>query len=121
MSVRFPTTVEYIDNKLDLNVCLINNPIASFFVRVIGDSMKGAGIHSGDILIVDRAVKPIDNCVVVARLYEEFIVKRIKMNGSRLFLIPENSEYEPIEIQKGMSFEIWGVVIYSIHSMCSLL
>ncbi|MBT4482946.1 MAG: hypothetical protein HOC71_04625 [Candidatus Latescibacteria bacterium] len=79
--------------------------------------MKGAGIHSGDILIVDRAVEPINNCVVIARLDEEFIVKRIRMNGDRLSLIPENDEYEPIEIRDEMSFEVWGVVIYSLHSL----
>ena len=79
--------------------------------------MAIASIHSGDFLIVDRAVAPINNCVVMARLNEEFIVKRIKMNSSRLSLIPENDEYDPIEIQKGMSFEIWSVVTYSLHSL----
>ena len=117
MCDRFPTTVEYIDNKLDLNACLIKHPIATFFVRVSGDSMKGAGIHSGDILIVDRAVEPISNCVVIASLDEELIVKRFIMDGSRLFLIPDNDEYKPIEIREEMSFEIWGVVSYSLHSL----
>ena len=110
MCVRFPSTVEYIDNKLDLNSHLIKHPIATFFVRVTGDSMRGAGIHSGDILIVDRAVEPVNNCVVVARLDEEFIVKRIIMDGDRLFLISDNDEYEPIEIRDEISFEIWGLL-----------
>jgi len=81
------------------------------------DSMIDAGIHSGDILIVDRALEPVDNNVVIALINGELTVKRIRKVDDKLFLIADNSQYEPIQIQKEMDFEIWGVVTNVIHSL----
>ena len=79
--------------------------------------MKNAGINSGDILVVDRAVAPANNKIIVAILNGEFTVKRISKNKNGLFLVPENPNFEPIEIKDEMDFEVWGVVIYVIHKL----
>ena len=112
----FPSPADdYIDKNLDLNEYLIKHPAATFFVRVEGDSMVDAGIHSGDILIVDRTLEAINNKIVVAILDGEFTVKRIRKIKNELYLLPENSNFDPIEITEEMNFEVWGVVAYVIH------
>ena len=112
----FPSPADdYIDKNLDLNEYLIKHPAATFFVKVSGDSMIRAGIDTGDILIVDRAVEPVHNKIVVAVLDGEFTVKRFKIKGKRVFLVPENNEYPVIEIKEEMNFEVWGVVTNVIH------
>lgn len=116
VSAGFPSSAEnFIDKSLDLNELLIKHPTATFFIRVKGDSMINAGIHSDDILIVDRALSVSNNKIVIARLYDELTVKRIKVEGATLFLIPDNNEYQPMRITDSMDFEVWGVVTYVIH------
>ncbi len=113
----FPSPAEdHIEKKLDLNEHLIKHPSATFFVRVDGQSMKNSGINSGDILIVDRAITPRSGQVVVAILDGEFTVKRIKIMGKTIHLIPENPDYPFIEITPEIDFQVWGVVTYTIHS-----
>lgn len=114
----FPSPADdYVDRTLDLNDFLIRHPAATFFVRVAGDSMTGAGIRSGDILIVDRALAPENNRIVIAALNGELTVKRMRKEGGRIFLVPENDGYAPIEVTPEMQFEIWGVVAHVIHSV----
>jgi len=114
----FPSPADdFIDKHLDLNEHLIKHPSSTFFVKVKGDSMLGAGINSGDILIVDRSLEPKDKRIVVAVVNGDFTVKRISKKGDRLSLMAENPKYPAIEIKDGMEFEIWGVVIHVIHSV----
>lgn len=114
----FPSPADdYLDRKLDLNEFLIKHPASTFFVKVKGDSMVGAGINSGDILIVDRSLEPKDKRIVVAVVNGEFTVKRISIKGNRLSLLAENDKYPPIEIKDNMEFEVWGVVLHVIHSV----
>ncbi|MFP4459169.1 MAG: LexA family protein [Candidatus Zixiibacteriota bacterium] len=114
----FPSPAnDYIDRKLDLNELLIEHPTATFFVRVEGQSMTGAGIHHGDILIVDRALEAKDNKIVIAIIDGELSVKRIKIKGKKIALYPENPDYEPIEIDDAMDFMVWGVVKSVIHEV----
>ena len=116
ISAGFPSPADdYMDRKLDLNEYLIKHPAATFFVRVEGESMIGAGIHSGDILIVDRALEPADHKIVIAVLNGELTVKRIKKTKGKLCLIPDNSAYQPIEVTPEMNLEVWGVVTHVIH------
>lgn len=116
VAAGFPSPADdYIDKKLDLNDHLVKHPAATFFVRVHGDSMADAGIASGDILIVDRALDPRHGNIVVAALDGELTVKRLKKMGPRLFLAPENNAYPPLEITPERDLEIWGVVTYIIH------
>ncbi|MSS73894.1 MAG: translesion error-prone DNA polymerase V autoproteolytic subunit [Candidatus Latescibacteria bacterium] len=112
----FPSPAEdYIDKSLDLNDLVIQHPAATFFVRVEGDSMIDAGIHSGDVLVVDRALTPGNGRVVVAVVGGEFTVKRIRKVGDRLFLVPDNPDLDPLEISPETGFEVWGIVTYVIH------
>ncbi len=114
----FPSPADdYIEGKLDLNRHLIKHPAATFFVRVTGDSMIGAGIHSGDLLVVDRSLEAADRHVVVAVLDGELTVKRLFKQHGVLRLLPENLNYQPIEISGQHTFEIWGVVTSVIHSL----
>ncbi len=114
----FPSPADdYLEGKLDLNRHLIKHPAATFFVRVTGDSMIGAGIHSGDLLVVDRSLEPIDRNVVVAVLDGELTVKRLFKQNGVLRLLPENLNYQPIEITPQQTIEIWGVVTSVIHSL----
>ena len=112
----FPSpAADYGNQKLDLNEYLIPNPASTFLVRVEGESMIGAGIFPGDMLIVDRSKEVKDGLVVLAVINNEFTIKRYKKEGRKIFLIPENSEYTKIEVNEGMDFEVWGVVTNVIH------
>ena len=114
----FPSPADdYLEGKLDLNRHLIKHPAATFFVRVTGDSMIGAGIHSGDLLVVDRSLEPADKHVVVAVLDGELTVKRLFKQNGVLRLLPENLNYQPIEITPQQTIEIWGVVTSVIHAL----
>ncbi len=113
----FPSPADdYIDRTLDLNELLVKHPAATYFVRVSGNSMTGAGIRSGDILIVDRAETAVNNSIVIASLNGELTVKRYVQTVDGVYLLAESPEYEPVRITEEMDFEVWGVVIHVIHS-----
>jgi DNA polymerase V len=116
ISAGFPSPADdYIDRSLDLNELLIKNPPATFFVKVAGDSMTGAGINDGDTLIVDRSIEATNGRIVIAAVNGELTVKRlVKSNGS-CRLVAENSDYAPLEITEESQCEIWGVVTSVIH------
>ena len=114
----FPSPADdYIEGKLDLNRHFIKHPAATFFVRVSGDSMIEAGIHTGDILVVDRSLEAVDGNVIVAALDGELTVKRLSRRGETLRLLPANKDYQAIEIRTQQTFEIWGVVTNVIHAL----
>ncbi|MEM6614811.1 MAG: translesion error-prone DNA polymerase V autoproteolytic subunit [Cyanobacteria bacterium P01_C01_bin.72] len=118
VSAGFPSPAEdYIEGKLDLNQHLIPHPLATFFVRVSGDSMIGAGIHSGDLLIVDRSLSAREGSVIIAVVNGELLVKRLHFDGQQPCLMAENPEYSAIEITEAMDFQVWGVVTSVIHSL----
>ena len=118
VSAGFPSPADdYMEDRLDLNRYLVKHPAATFFVRASGDSMIGAGIHSGDILVVDRSLESGNNSVVIAVINGELTVKRITKSRGKLFLLPDNESYRPIEIRDGMEFEVWGVVTTVIHAL----
>ena len=112
------STDDHIESYLDLNEYLIKNPATTFFVRVSGHSMIGAGIHENDILIVDRKATPTNGKIIVAAIDGQLTVKRLqtKQDG-KLFLIPENPNFAPIEIKESNEVYIWGVVTNVIHSV----
>ena len=114
----FPSPADdYKEEKLDLNKYLIRNPAATYFVRVTGDSMIGAGIHSGDLLVVDRSVEPRDKKVVIANIDGDFTVKRIRIRRNKISLEPENADFTTQEIHPEADFEVWGVVTNVIHAL----
>ena len=98
---------------LDLNDLLIDNPTTTFFVRVSGDSMEGAGIFDGDYLIIDRSVEAKSGAIVVAAVFGELVVKRLTKHAGKTALVSENEAYEPILINNEEDVYLWGVVIGS--------
>ena len=114
----FPSPADdYKEDKLDLNKYLIKNPAATYFVRVTGDSMVGAGIHSGDLLVVDKSIEPVDKKVVIANINGELTVKRIRIRKNKIILESENDDYPSQEIKPETEFEVWGVVTNVIHAL----
>ena len=107
----FPSPADdYIDSALDLNKFLVRNPMATFLVRVSGDSMAGAGIHDGDILVVDRSEEAAHGKIVVLVLDGELTVKRLHLKNGHCMLIPENPRYRPIHVGSEQDLHVWGVV-----------
>jgi DNA polymerase V len=116
VSAGFPSPADdHLEERLDLNEYFIRHPAATFYVRASGDSMRGAGIFDGDLLIVDRSAACADGSIVVARLGDEFTLKRLIKQGNRIFLRPENDAFEPIEVTEDSDCEIWGRVIGSVR------
>lgn len=112
----FPAPADdLVERALDINDLVVKNPASTFFVWVEGDSMEGAGIFSGDVLVVDRAIEPQENKIVVAAVYGEMVVKRLKKIDEHLCLYSENSAYTPIAINETEDCYIWGVVVGSVR------
>lgn len=105
------------EDDVDLNARLAPRPGSTFLVTVKGESMLGAGIHDGDLLVVDRAAEARNGKVVVAALNGELTVKRLEKTAKGLRLLPENPEFQPIPVPKDASFHIWGVVTNVIHKV----
>ena len=117
VAAGFPSPAEqYAEMPLDLNELLVRNPPATYFVRASGDSMIGAGIRSGDILVVDRSLDAADGSIVIANVDGEFTVKffRSGPDGS-VRLEPANPRYRAITFREGMEFRLFGVVTAMIH------
>jgi DNA polymerase V len=116
----FPSPADdYLEERLDLNKHLIKHPAATYYARAEGDSMIGAGVYPGDILIVDKAIEAVNNKIIVAWLNSEFTVKRYYIDDrlGKVYLVSENPSYYPHEITPEMDFMIWGVVTYNIHQL----
>ena len=113
----FPSPAEDIREKLDLIQLLVRHKASTFFFRVSGVSMVDAAMDEGDIIIVDRAIDPYNNCMAVCYIDGEYTVKRVEMLDGKVRLMPaneQNTKYQPIEVQPENQFIIWGVVTYVI-------
>lgn len=109
---------DYMERGIDLNEQLIHNKPATFFLRMRGDSMAGAGIFDGDTIIVDRSIKAVSGKVVIAVLNGEMLIRRLEKTFNKMRLIPETPKLAPIEVDASCdSLSIWGVVTYTIHAM----
>ena len=118
VSAGFPSPADdYIEDKLDLNHLLVHNKAATFFLRVKGDSMINAGIHDGDIIVVDRSITPVERSVVVAVIDGELTVKRLLFNQGVAELHAENPGYAPIRFRTEQEMTIWGVVTSAVHTV----
>ena len=116
----FPSPAEDIREKLDLIKLLVRHKASTFFFRVSGVSMVDAAMDEGDIIIVDRAVEPYNNCKAVCFIDGEYTVKRIEILDGRVRLMPaneQNTKYKPIDVTEENSFMVWGVVTYVIKKM----
>ncbi len=108
---------DYAERGIDLNEQLVKNKPATFFFKMRGDAMVGAGIYNGDILIVDKSIKNVHGKVVVAVLNGEMLIRRLEKTINKIRLLPETSKLAIIDVDPCVDFSIWGVVMYSIHSV----
>lgn len=114
----FPSpAADFEENKISLDKTLVKNTEATFYAKAVGNSMTGAGIDDGDILVIDRSLEPVHDKIAVCLIDGEFTVKRIKKEGETLFLMPENSNYKPIEVNLHNDFTVWGIVTYVIKKV----
>lgn len=112
----FPSpATDHMDDRLDIVDYLVTHPDATFYFRVKGHSMTGAGIHHGDLLVVDRSVEPVSGSVVIAAIDGDLTVKRLCLAGGRVILKAENPEYPDIHLGDSQELQISGVVTYVIH------
>lgn len=117
ISAGFPSpAMDFIDLTIDMNKHLIKHPSATFYGRVKGMSMKDAGIHDGDLLVIDKSLQPKNNKIAVCYIDGDFTVKRIKIENDCIWLIPENEIYKPIKVTNENDFVIWGIVTHVIKA-----
>lgn len=114
----FPSpATDYMTQAIDLNKELVRHPAATFYGRVIGDSMIDAGVEEGDILVIDKALEARDGNMAVCFVDGEFTLKYLKIHDAGITLIPANEKYPVIEVREGTDFKIWGVVTYVIKKV----
>jgi len=115
VNAGFPSPAEnHLENTMDLNKALVKNPSSTFYARVKGESMINDGVEDGDLLVIDRSVEPYKNCLAVCFLEGEFTLKRVRLEGDELLLVPANEKFKPIRVKKDNDFYVWGVVRYLI-------
>ena len=117
VSAGFPSPADdYTEENIDLNEHLISNPFSTFFLRVKGDSMINAGIKDKDLIIVDKSLIAKPGNIIIAMIDGEFTIKRLSIKNNELYLKAENNNYPDFRFKNHIDVQIWGVVIYSIHS-----
>ena len=118
ISAGFPSPADdFKEIRISLDRELVKNKEATFYARVTGDSMAGAGLEDKDLIVIDRSKNPENGKIAVCLVDGEFTVKRIKKEKNKLYLIPENKKYKPIEIKEENELIIWGVVEYVIKKV----
>lgn len=118
VSAGFPSPADdFIETAIDLNKALIKNKVATYFMRVSGNSMRGAGIDDGDLLIVDRSLQSKNNKIAVCYVDGEFTVKRLKIEKDIVWLLPENPIFKPLKVTKDSNFIVWGIVTTVIKTI----
>lgn len=101
---------------LDLNELIIRHPVSTYYLRVDGDSMEGAGITTGDIVVVDKSLDPKSGDIVVAAVDGDFTLKYLKLEaGQKAWLVAANPAYQPIALHEATDAQLWGVVTHVIH------
>lgn len=114
----FPSpAADFDETKISLDHVLVKNHEATFYAKADGNSMIGAGIDDGDIMVIDRSLEPRDGKIAVCCIDGEFTVKRIKLNKEGLCLMPENKDFQPIKVTEDNKIVIWGIVTYVIKSV----
>lgn len=114
----FPSpATDYMTQAIDLNKELVRHPAATFYGRVVGDSMIDAGVDEGDILVIDKALEAQDGDMAVCYVDGEFTLKHLRIREGRIALVPANDKYPVIEVDEGTDFKMWGVVTYVIKKV----
>ncbi len=118
VSAGFPSpAADFMETSIDLNKELSENPLATFYIKVKGNSMIDAGINDKDVLVVDRSLEPQNNKIAICFIDGEFTVKRILVEQNCLYLMPENPTYSPIKVTEENELIIWGMVTYVIKKV----
>ena len=118
ISAGFPSPADdFKETRISLDRESVKNKEATFYARVSGDSMIGAGLDDGDLLVIDRSKNPENGKIAICLVDGEFTVKRIKKEKKKLYLMPENKKYKPIELKEENELIIWGVVEYVIKKV----
>lgn len=118
----FPSlAADYAGERIDLVKEMNPHPESTFYATVSGESMVDAGIFDGDIIVIDRSLDPKDGDFVIVSIDGEFMLKeyRVDKNGDGIWLIPHNNKYQPVHITDTMRFEVWGVVTFNVHRVCT--
>jgi len=108
---------DHLDNPIDLNKLMVPKPAATFMLKVEGDSMIGAGIFDGDLLVIDRSETARDGSVVIAVVHGELTVKRLLRDAEGIWLVPENPEFKAIHVADESELVIWGCATHAIHNL----
>ena len=118
ISAGFPSPAnDFKETRISLDKELVKNKEATFYARVSGDSMTGAGLDDRDLLVIDRSKNPENGKIAICLVDGEFTVKRIKKEKNKLYLMPENKKYKPIELKEENELIIWGIVEYVIKKI----
>ena len=118
ISAGFPSPADdFKDTRISLDRELVKNKEATFYARVSGDSMVGAGLDDGDLLVIDRSKDPENGKIAICLFDGEFTVKRIKKEKNKLYLMPENKKYKPIQLKQENELIVWGIVEYVIKKV----
>jgi DNA polymerase V len=118
ISAGFPSPADdFKETRISLDRELVKNKEATFYARVSGDSMIGAGLDDGDLLVIDRSKNPENGKIAICLVDGEFTVKKIKKEKKKIYLMPENKKYKPIELKEENELIIWGVVEYVIKKV----
>ena len=118
VSAGFPSPADdFKELRISIDQEVVKNEEATFYARVDGQSMQGAGLDDGDLLVIDRSKEPEDNTIAVCFIDGEFTVKRLKVEAEYIFLMPENPNYKPIKVTEDNQLIIWGVVTYVVKKV----
>lgn len=116
INAGFPSPADdYIEDIIDLNMLMIKHPSSTYILKVKGASMIDAGIFDKSLIIVDASLQTLNNDIAVCIIDGEFTLKRISIEGSKIYLMPENKSYKPIEIKEGSNLTVWGVITWVLN------
>ena len=118
ISAGFPSPADdFKELRISIDQEVVRNEEATFYARVSGESMQGAGLDDGDLLVIDRSLEPVDNKIAVCFIDGEFTVKRLKVTKDEVLLIPENPKYQSIKVTEENELITWGVVTYVVKKL----
>ena len=118
ISAGFPSPADdFKELRISIDQEVVRNEAATFYARVSGESMQGAGLDDGDLLVIDRSLEPKDNKIAVCFIDGEFTVKRLKVEADCIYLIPENKKYPPLKVTEENELIIWGIVTYVVKKL----
>ena len=118
ISAGFPSPADdFKELRISIDQEVVRNEEATFYARVSGQSMQGAGLDDGDLLVIDRSLEPQHDKIAVCYIDGEFTVKRLKVAADGIFLMPENPNYKPIKMNEENELIIWGIVTYVVKKL----